>query len=38
MKNIKKLDEYLDEVSEAFDNPLPIKWVYKRHINRIIYN
>src|ERR1035437_3846375 len=26
---IKKMDEYFDMISEAFENPLPIKWVDK---------
>jgi hypothetical protein len=29
---IKKLDEYFKTISEAFENPLPIKWVDKNSI------
>lgn len=29
---IKKLDEYFRIISEAFENPLPIKWVDKNNI------
>ncbi len=29
---IKKLDEYFKTISEAFENPLPIKWVDKNNI------
>jgi hypothetical protein len=29
---IKKLDEYFKTISEAFENPLPIKWVDKNSV------
>jgi hypothetical protein len=37
MKKIKKIDEYFDNLSEAFDNPLPIKWVDKGDILRGLF-
>lgn len=42
---IKKLDDYLKYINEAFDNPLPIKWIDKDEsirglfiVNENIYN
>lgn len=34
MSNIKKLDEFFEMISEAFDNPLDIEWVDKGDILR----
>jgi hypothetical protein len=37
MKKIKKIDEYFDNLSEAFDNPLTIKWIDKGDILRGLF-
>lgn len=36
-KFIKKMDDYFDMISEAFDNPLPIKWIDKVDILRGLF-
>lgn len=37
MKKIKKIDEYFDNLSEAFENPLPIKWIDKVDVLRGLF-
>ena len=37
MKKIKKIDEYFDNLSETFDNPLDIKWIDKDPILRGLF-
>jgi hypothetical protein len=37
MKKIKTIDEYFDNLSEAFDNPLPIKWIDKNDTLRGLF-
>jgi len=37
MKKIKKIEEYFDNLLEAFDNPLPIKWIDKDNILRGLF-
>lgn len=37
MKRISKIDEYFNNISEAFDNPLPIKWIDKNAILRGLF-
>ena len=37
MIHIKKLDDFFDSISEAFDNPLPIKWIDKDMILRGLF-
>ncbi len=38
MIHIKKLDDFFDSISEAFDNPLPIKWIDKDMILRGLFS
>lgn len=38
MKNLKKLDSYFDELLEAFNNPLDIKWIDKGDILRGLFS
>jgi hypothetical protein len=38
MKKIKRIDDFLNLVSEAFDNPLDIKWINKGNILRGLFS